>query len=99
MAARKINWTVKANLERKEILEYWITRNKSKIYSIKLNKLFIDTIKQLAKNPSIGRETSFENIRVKIVRDYLIFYEFDQKQLRVLTIWDGRRDTNNLKVE
>ncbi len=55
MAPRKINWTNKANLERQDILEYWINRNKSKIFSIKLNKLFVDGTKQIAKNPLIGR--------------------------------------------
>ncbi len=100
MAKRKINWTEKANLERKEILQYWINRNKSKRYSIKLNKLFVETIKKTAENPMIGRKTDFdENIRVKIVRAYLLFYKFDDKQLKVLSIWDGNRDDNKLEIE
>ncbi len=99
MAKRKINWTEKANFERKEILQYWINRNKSKRYRIKLNKLFVETIKKTAENPMIGRKTDFdENIRVKIVRDYLLFYKFDDKQLKVLSIWDGNRDDNKLEV-
>ena len=99
MAKRKINWTEKANLERKEILQYWINRNKSKRYSIKLNKLFVETLKKTAENPMIGRKTDFDkNVRVKIVRDYLLFYKFDDKQLKVLSIWDGNRDYNKLEV-
>ncbi|AQX83784.1 type II toxin-antitoxin system RelE/ParE family toxin [Elizabethkingia bruuniana] len=98
MAARKIIWTQKANLERKAILEYWIERNKSKKFSIKLNKLIISTIKQVAENPGIGRKTNLENVRVKIIRDYLLFYEFDENYLKVLTLWDGRRDENSLQV-
>lgn len=99
MAKRKINWTEKANLERKEILQYWINRNKSKRYSIKLNKLFVEAVKKTAENPMIGRKTDFdEKIRVKIVRDYLLFYKFDDKQLKVLSIWDGNRDDNKLEV-
>ena len=99
MAKRKINWTEKANFERKEILQYWINRNKSKRYSIKLNKLFVETIKKTAENPMIGRKRDFdENIRVKIIRDYLLFYKFDDKQLKVLSIWDGNRDDNKLEV-
>ena len=99
MAKRKINWTEKANFERKEILQYWINRNTYKRYSIKLNKLFVETIKKTAENPMIGRKTDFdENIRVKIVRDYLLFYKFDDKQLKVLSIWDGNRDDNKLEV-
>lgn len=95
MAARKIIWTKKANFERKEILEYWINRNKSKTYSIKLNNLIIETLEQLSENPSIGRKSDFENIHVKIIRSYLLFYEFDSENLKVLSIWDRRRDQPN----
>lgn len=99
MAARKINWTKEANFERKEILTYWINRNKSKTYSIKLNKLFINTLKQISDDPKIGRKTNFENVRVKIVRDYLLFYEFETKQIKVLALWDGRRDSNKIPLK
>ncbi|ATC35983.1 TPA: type II toxin-antitoxin system RelE/ParE family toxin [Elizabethkingia anophelis] len=98
MAARKIIWTQKANIERRDILEYSIDRNKSKKFSIKLNKLIVGTIKQIAENPGIGRKTNLENIRVKIIRDYLLFYEFEESYLKVLTLWDGRRDENSLQV-
>ena len=98
MAKRKINWTEKANFERKEILDYWIRRNKSKNYSIKLNKLFIETLKQVAESPTIGRKTEFENVRVRIVRDYLLFYPYDQKQVKVLTVWDGNREEKTLEI-
>ena len=96
MAIRKITWTEKANFERKEILDYWINRNKSKAYSLKLNKLLIQSLKQIAKNPTIGRKTEFENIRVKIIRDYLLVYEYDDMQVKVLTVWDGNRSEKTL---
>lgn len=95
MASRKISWTKEANIERKDILEFWINHNKTKTYSIKLNKLFIKVLKQLADNPMIGREIDFQNVRVKIIRHYLIFYEFSEVQIKVLSVWDGRRDDKN----
>ncbi|MEY8761072.1 type II toxin-antitoxin system RelE/ParE family toxin [Chryseobacterium tongliaoense] len=84
MAKRKVIWTFQANTERKEILEYWILRNKFKTFSIKLNKLIISTIQLLTEHPTIGRRTTIENVRVKIVRDYLIFYEFSKSELIIL---------------
>lgn len=96
MAKRKVIWTLKANTERKEILEYWILRNKSKTFSIKLNKLFIDTIQLLAEHPTIGRKTNIKDVRVKIIRDYLLFYEYSKSELIILSIWDGRREENIL---
>ena len=98
MAKRKIIWTQKANEERKEILAYWIERNQSKVYSIKLNKLIMETLQLSALYPNTGRKTTFENVRVKSIRDYLLFYEASKTTLVVLTIWDGRRNEKSLKL-
>ena len=96
--AYKIVWTEKANIERLHILQFWIENNKSRVFSLKLDKLFISAIRDLSKKPTIGRKTEFENIRVKIVRDYLIFYETVRKDLVILSVWDGRRDIKTLKI-
>lgn len=96
--AYQIVWTEKANIERLRILQFWIEHNKSKAFSLKLNKLFIAAIRDLSKKPNIGRKTEIENVRVKIVRDYLIFYETVKTELIVLSVWDGRRDKKNFKI-
>ena len=93
--ARQIIWTISAQTERREILEYWVKRNKSKIFSKKLNKLIITNLREIGKNPLIGRKTDIADVRVKIIRDYLIFYEITPKSIFVLSIWDGRRDNSN----
>ncbi len=92
MAKRKIIWTKTAHLERKEILEYWILRNQSKRFSVKLNQLIIETLDCLCENPTIGRKTNFENVRIKLIRDYLLLYEFNESEFIILSIWDARRD-------
>lgn len=99
MAKRKIIWTKKANIERKDILNFWIDHNKSKNYSIKLNKLFVENVNQIAETPTIGRETEFANVRVRIARSYLIFYEYSPKYIKILTVWDGVREENTLKLK
>ena len=93
--ARQIIWTVSAQTERREILEYWVKRNKSKTFSLKLNKLIITALREVSKNPFIGRKTDIEDVRVKIIRDYLVFYEITPKSIYVLSVWDGRRDNSN----
>ena len=90
--ARKIIWIDSAQTERREILAYWIERNKSKTFSIKLNKLIIAALKDVSKNPFIGRKTEIVDVRVKTVREYLIFYHITPKSIFVLSVWDGRRD-------
>ena len=92
MAKRKIVWTNTANLERKDILEYWILRNKSKRFSLRLNYLILQTLEVLRENPTIGRRTNIDNVRVKLIREYLLLYEFTDAELIILSIWDARRN-------
>jgi toxin YoeB len=99
MVKRKIVWTRKAIQERKDILAYWIERNKSRIYSIRLNKLITETVLLAALYPDTGRKTTIENVRVKTVRDYLLFYETNRTTLVVLTIWDSRRNEKTLNIK
>jgi addiction module RelE/StbE family toxin len=95
MAKRKIVWTISANEERKEILEYWIQRNKSARFSKKLNQLILHVLEVIRENPTIGRLTNIKNVRVILIRDYLLMYEFSESELIVLTIWDSRRNKKN----
>jgi plasmid stabilization system protein ParE len=55
--AAKIIWSIRAQRERLEILEYWYKRNKSKIYSRKLYQLFKIGIKKVAEMPKTGVPT------------------------------------------
>lgn len=94
---KQIIWSLRAQDDRKEILSYWNNRNKSNAYSKKLNQLFKEAVKLISEFPQIGRPTDIENIRIKIVRDYLIVYEETSIHIHVLTIWDGRRDPEKFK--
>ncbi len=99
MVKRKIIWTETAKLERKEILNYWINRTKSKTYSKKLNKLFSESVLLLSEHPKIGRTTSDEKTRINIIRDYLIFYEFKEKEVIIQSVCDSRRDENDTEFD
>ncbi len=92
MARRKIVWTKSANHDRLEILSYWIERNSSKTYSLRLNKMIKEAIKIASQYPESGRKTDEGSTRVKIVRDYLIFYDFNPYEIIVLSIWDANRN-------
>lgn len=94
---RQIIWAKRAQQDRKAILSYWNDRNNSKVYSKKLNRLFIQAIEILAYYPQLGRKTDNEKARMKIVKDYFLIYEFDDKELRVLSIFETRQDPAKLK--
>lgn len=97
--ATRIIWTKKALDERREILEYWYYRTKSKTYSRKLNALVVENTKLISKYPDIGKATNLENIRVKVISNYLLFYEVSGLQIIILTLWDSRRNPGKLKVK
>lgn len=67
---KQVRWTSGAQFDRKEILQYWNTRNKSNIYSRKLNQLFKENIKFIQKYPTMGRLMGRDDIRLSVVRDY-----------------------------
>ena len=90
--ASKINWSDKAQQDRKEIFKYWNTRNKSTEYSKKLNILIKYSVNYLKEFPTMGRESGYEGIRYLIVRDYLVFYKNYTDSITILRVWDGRRD-------
>lgn len=96
--ALKVIWSPLAQQKRKNILTYWNKHNSSTTYSRKLNSLFIEATKQLSKFPYIGRKSDINAIRVKIVRDSLLFYEVTDSVIEILTIWDSRQDLDELKT-
>jgi len=52
----------------------------------------------LLSNPEIGRKTDIPNVRIKIVRDYLIFYEVQNESILILSFWDSRQNPEKLKL-
>jgi toxin YoeB len=84
--AKEIIWSEQAINDRRNILIYWIFRNQSKLYSIKLGQLFREAVNLIAEYPFIGKATDIKNIRAKKVRDYFFFYQETENQIHVLTI-------------
>lgn len=79
---KQIIWSRRAQEDRKEIFNYWNKRNKSNTYSKKLNGLFKEAVRLISEYSEIGKPTDDQNSRIKIVRDYLIIYEVDERRLK-----------------
>ena len=97
MAKRKVVWSLQAKNNRIQILEYWIERNKSKEYSIRLNTLFKEAAEFISEFPEVGKSTDDETARIKIVRDYLIVYDLFKNHITILAIFDSRQNPVKLK--
>lgn len=96
--AKQIIWSPLARQKRSEILKFWIENNKSTTYSKKLNYLFKEACHLISEHPNIGKPTSDEKVRFKIIRHYLMFYEITEKEIYILTIWDSRQKPDSLKI-
>jgi toxin YoeB len=92
MAKKEVVWSAKAQQDRIAILEYWIDHNKSKTYSENLLKLFIEASELISEHPRIGKPTDFTNVRFKIVKNYLLFYEETEQRVNILFVWDSRQN-------
>jgi plasmid stabilization system protein ParE len=98
MAKRKIIWSNRARLKLFKILKFYIERNKSKSYSIKLYQTLNKEIKILLKHPEIGIKTDFELIRGMIIGDYILYYEYNNEIVIIHTIWDCRQNPDGLVI-
>lgn len=96
MAKRNVIWTRTADIQLVGILEYWANRNKSNSYSKKLLKLVSERTKQIAKQPLIFKATDFKNTRVASMRNFSIFYQFNDKEIIITAFWDNRQDPKKL---
>ncbi len=94
---KKVIWSKEAALDRKQIIVYWNKRNKSTLYGKKLRLLFDIAIKRIQLIPTIGKNTNYEGVRVKLVRDYFIVYKELFDCIRIIAIWDCRQ--NPIKFE
>ncbi|RDC54995.1 type II toxin-antitoxin system RelE/ParE family toxin [Pedobacter chinensis] len=94
--AKKIIWSHKARIKLYAILDFYAKRNGNKKYSAKLYKRFNKEIKQLIRNPQLGIQSSNKNIRGLIVLDYIIFYESDNLQITIHTIWPTNQNPDKL---
>ncbi len=95
--ALKVIWTKNSLTHLEEILSYWEERNRSKKYPTKLYNYFQKSIDVLARHPETGSKTINEIIRKKTIRDYYVYYSFDETSLTVLGIVDMRRNPNFLR--
>ena len=99
MVRRKLIWTLTALQNKKDIFKFWNKRNKSTVYSNKLNLLFNEAMKFSTIFPEIGTQTEINDIRIIFVRSYKLIYKITTDEIQVLTIWDMHRDPNELRIK
>ena len=99
MASRKIIWSKRARIKRYEILSYYIDRNKSNTYSIKLNHRINKELQLLTEYPNLGIKTDIMGVRGLIIENFILFYELNKNIIIVHYIWDSRQNPEELIIK
>lgn len=95
--AKKIIWSSRAKNDLFDILQFWKQKNKSISYSKKLYQLFLYNLDLVSHNPFIGKPTNYKNIRAKIAGHFLLIYQIDKQNIFLITIWDNRKNPDELQ--
>ena len=95
MDKRKIVWSNRAKIRLFAILDFYIVRNNSKTYSIKLQKLISKEVNLLLKQPDLGLKTSEDTTRGLIIENYIVYCEITDDKIIIHTIWDSRQNPDN----
>ena len=95
---KKVIWTETSVKDRFQIYQFWLTNNKSNLYSEKLERFFNESANLIARFPEIGTKTDFPDIRVKVIRDFKIFYRNQIDSIEIIRVWDARRNLKDLEL-
>jgi toxin YoeB len=99
MAKFKIEWSIEARLDLLDILDFYVSRNKSTAYSKKLYSKINKSTDLISKQPFIGTQTGIETVRALVTGDYQIIYEILDNKIYISMIWDCRRDPEDKIIE
>jgi len=61
--------------------------------------LIKDTLKLISRYPFIGKPSNREDIRVKVLKNYLIIYQITPTEIIVLSIWDNRQNPEKSMIK
>lgn len=96
--AKRIVWAPEAVADRIQILDYWYKSLGTKAYSQKLDQVFKETIELLSHFPLLGRQLNNREERVFVKDHYQIFYLTEEEAIKILHLWDSRRNPEELNL-
>ncbi|MDR8391173.1 type II toxin-antitoxin system RelE/ParE family toxin [Aliifodinibius sp. S!AR15-10] len=84
--------------DRIQILDYWYKRLGTKEYSQKLDEMFKESVELLSQFPFLDRQVKNREVRVFVKDHYQIFYLNNEDTVRILHVWDSRRNPEELNL-
>ena len=100
MAGKKLIWSARAKRDLKEIVQFYRQRNGNNEYGLKLLQAFRQATLRVEKNELSGQRFEYTDLRfVVVLGTYQMFYQIGKKRNKVVTVWDGRRNPDDLKFD
>lgn len=96
MVKRTVVWTETATRQRREILNYWVKRNKTTTYAEKLIRLTAKQIKVILSNPALFKKADFADTHISVMGYFSIYYKTTKDLLIITAFWDNRQDPKKL---
>ena len=97
MARHNVVWTRTAARQRRSILQYWLERNQSPNYPLRIIELTDIRIGHIAQNPESFPLTTFPEVRSCSLGHFSILYKIVQTDIVIVAFWDNRQDPRKLR--
>jgi len=91
-----VEWTITAERQFFDVLDYWRHRNKSASYSEKLAEVVWERTEFIAKKPYSFVQTNFPGTRKASLGHFSIYYKVTQTKVIITAFWDNRQDPKKL---
>jgi len=91
-----VEWTTTAEKQFFDVLDYWVNRNKSVIYSEKLAEVVWERTAFIAKNSFSYVQTKIPDTRKASLGHFSIYYKVTQTKVIITAFWDNRQDPKKL---
>lgn len=99
MVKRKIIGSSRAQSDLLNILRFYIKRNRTKTYSIKLNTSLRTAIRLLETHPELGINVDIKGIRNLVHGDFNVFYKIKENTIEIIIIWHSSQDPEKLDIK
>lgn len=92
MAGLRVAWSEEAKEDLREILKRSKGKSGGTESSHSLFERFRRFEKYISQFPKFGFATQYPNVRIAIVGNYQLIYEYDNELLWIVMVWDSRRN-------
>ena len=97
--AKQVIWGESALDDLDTIFEYWESVTGSSRYNRKMLLAFQHAAKRIESNNFIGRATTKDDTYRVVVMHFVLYYKVNDDHIRILYIYDSRRNPDKNPIE